>query len=531
MVLHKFLRKRKRELQLHHQHTKVPRLNKKRGFNPLAVLSMTTPRQPLTQKVVVDKYVVDAMKKETEALLRNQNPSTVRALALALSQPERSVMVLYHDEQDDDSMSSMLKRWKRFSLLPVKEGATPCCLKRALTELETAVDSGTKTISNWDEAKAVLATLIQFPDEKPAEDQSTSQKASEVEEYKKRIKLATQVKDFDMKSKYAWNRLREASIPSKFGTSDEPCLVDDQALLDAAAKNDALLSEKIARAQEESDRLAKGEAAKEMKERAAQAAREQEATRLAASLLRPLTKEEQQIVHAAMYGAGPPNEVLAQVESDSVQRKSMQCLQPGEWLNDEAIHYFYVMLTKRDEELCKLDPNRKRSHFFKSFFMTKLLNEGNADPELDGKYDYKNVKRWSKKVPGKDIFKLDKIFFPINQGRMHWMCAMIDMTKKKIYMYDSMGSNGMHYLKSLFQYIQDEHMAKKGVPLPDVDKWELIGHQPGTPCQRNGYDCGVFTCMFADFLSREWPLVFTQEHITQCRERIALSIMQGSAIM
>ena len=187
-----------------------------------------------------------------------------------------------------------------------------------------------------------------------------------------------------------------------------------------------------------------------------------------------------------MYGEGPPGEILARVGTDSVQRQSMHRLQPGEWLNDEAIHYFYVMLSKRDEELCRLDPKRKRSHFFKSFFMTKLLNEGNADPSKDGQYEYKNVKRWSKHVPGKDIFKLDKIFFPINQGRMHWMCAMVDMTEKRIEMYDSMGSSGMSYLKSLFRYIQHEHLAKKNAPLPDIEKWELVGYQPGTPCQRNG---------------------------------------------
>ena len=46
-----------------------------------------------------------------------------------------------------------------------------------------------------------------------------------------------------------------------------------------------------------------------------------------------------------------------------------------------------------------------------------------------------------------------------------------------------------------------------------------------------GYDCGVFTCMFADFLSKDCPLVFSQEDINQCRERIVLSIMNGRAIM
>ena len=45
-----------------------------------------------------------------------------------------------------------------------------------------------------------------------------------------------------------------------------------------------------------------------------------------------------------------------------------------------------------------------------------------------------------------------------------------------------------------------------------------------------GYDCGVFTCMFSDFISNDCPLVFNQKHVNQCRERIALSIMKNCAI-
>jgi len=492
MVLSQFLRKRKRESQLYPKVTAPRRIN-------LSMLSLSTPKQPMTRKVAVDEFVVKAMKIETEALLHNQNPSTVRALAVALSQSDRSVISLYDHERDlekeeegekdnDIGVQSLMKRIKNLSMRAGKE-EPPMDLKRALFTLECNVDSGSKKISNWEDAKAALSTVIQFPDEVSTSDQSAPKTRDDVDEYRKRIKEATRAKDFDVsleKSRQQWKQVAQSRITTKLATSDEPALVDDQFAQDAAAKEDQLLSEKIARAQAESERLAKGKAAREMEERAAEAAREEEAAQLAASLLRPLTEEEQEIVNTAMYGEGPPGEVLAKVGTDSVQRQSLHRLRPGQWLNDEAIHYFYVMLQKRDEELCRLDPNRKRSHFFKSFFMTKLLNEGNADASLDGQYTYNNVKRWSKKVPGKDIFKLDKIFFPINQGRMHWMCAVISMTEKKIYMYDSMGSSGMNYLESLFQYIQDEHQAKKGVPLPDIDEWELVGHQPGTPCQRNG---------------------------------------------
>ena len=42
-----------------------------------------------------------------------------------------------------------------------------------------------------------------------------------------------------------------------------------------------------------------------------------------------------------------------------------------------------------------------------------------------------------------------------------------------------------------------------------------------------GFDCGVFSCIFAQFFSQDLPLLFSQEHITQCRGHIALSIMRG----
>ena len=124
----------------------------------------------------------------------------------------------------------------------------------------------------------------------------------------------------------------------------------------------------------------------------------------ASSLLRVLADEEANIAHNAMYGPGSPDEIVAILDTDSVQRQSLHKLQPGIWLNDEVIHYYLQILAKRDSELAARSPGRKRSHFFKSFFITKLLDEAG--------YNYENVERWSQKVPGKDIFALDKIFFP-----------------------------------------------------------------------------------------------------------------------
>jgi Ulp1 family protease len=47
-----------------------------------------------------------------------------------------------------------------------------------------------------------------------------------------------------------------------------------------------------------------------------------------------------------------------------------------------------------------------------------------------------------------------------------------------------------------------------------------------------GYDCGVFTCMFCDFIANEKPVqLIHQDDMSYYRQRIALSILQGNAIL
>jgi Ulp1 family protease len=38
----------------------------------------------------------------------------------------------------------------------------------------------------------------------------------------------------------------------------------------------------------------------------------------------------------------------------------------------------------------------------------------------------------------------------------------------------------------------------------------------------NGYECGIFVCMYADYIANGWPLVFYQLHINCCRELAAV---------
>ena len=111
--------------------------------------------------------------------------------------------------------------------------------------------------------------------------------------------------------------------------------------------------------------------------------------------------------------------------------------------------------------------------------MTKLL-DGN------GGYSYKNVRRWSKKVPGGDVFELDKIFFPVNVGGMHWTCVVADVTRRTVSYYDSMGDDGDEYTGSVFRYLCDEHVNKRGgTELANSEEWKILGCSKDTPRQEN----------------------------------------------
>ena len=102
-------------------------------------------------------------------------------------------------------------------------------------------------------------------------------------------------------------------------------------------------------------------------------------------------------------------------------------------------------------------------------------------------YKYEAVSRWSRLVPGANIFELDKIIVPVNQDGQHWGCAVIFMQEKRIQFYDSMHKNGEDYVNALFQYLKDEWVTSYDTePFPNENEWRLIPNETVTPTQHNG---------------------------------------------
>ena len=158
--------------------------------------------------------------------------------------------------------------------------------------------------------------------------------------------------------------------------------------------------------------------------------------------------------------------------------------------------------------------------------MTQLLCVGSINGPT---YKYENVKKKEKRNPS--IFEVEQICVPINVNRTHWACLVVNMPSKEIIYYDSLQGDGIFYTKAMLRFLNDEwHAEKGGTSMQDIDEWNIMNSPLETPQQHNGYDCGVFTCAFADFLTNKSPLTFTQNQIDTFRERLVISLWKDGGL-
>jgi sentrin-specific protease 1 len=187
----------------------------------------------------------------------------------------------------------------------------------------------------------------------------------------------------------------------------------------------------------------------------------------------------------------------------------MRCLRPLTWLNDEVINLYMELLRVRNNR----KPDSLKCHFFNSFFYTKMLQGG---------YQYKNVRRWSKRAKIK-VIEMDRVFVPINVNNSHWVLAVINFSEKRFEYHDSLYGNGSACLRQLRQYVADEANHYHDGMQYDFTGWTSVNIRD-CPSQHNGSDCGVFTCKNADYLSDSREALFTQSDINYFRRRMVLEL-------
>jgi len=131
-----------------------------------------------------------------------------------------------------------------------------------------------------------------------------------------------------------------------------------------------------------------------------------------------------------------------------------------------------------------------KCHFLNTYVYAKLVEKG--------RYSHTRVRKWTDKV---DVFDFDKVIIPCNLNNNHWVTAVVDNEKKRIEILDSLDGENASLKQNLLRWLQEEHIIRKGNALSA--EWTAWSPPSESlfPRQRNGYDCWVFTCMYAAWAS------------------------------
>lgn len=217
-----------------------------------------------------------------------------------------------------------------------------------------------------------------------------------------------------------------------------------------------------------------------------------------------LTEDMEKEINSAL-GHGPKDEILSSAFKLRITRGDIQTLKNYNWLNDEVINFYMNLLVERNKK-----QEYPALHAFSTFFYPKLKSGG-----------YQAVKRWTK---GVNLFEQELILVPIHR-KVHWSLVVIDLRKKCLKYLDSMGQKGHRICEILLQYLRDESKTKRNTDL-NLLEWTHYSMKPHEiPQQLNGSDCGMFTCKYADYVSRDKPITFTQHQMPLFRKKMVWEIL------
>ncbi|XP_069614765.1 sentrin-specific protease 1 isoform X1 [Ranitomeya imitator] len=217
-----------------------------------------------------------------------------------------------------------------------------------------------------------------------------------------------------------------------------------------------------------------------------------------------ITPEMEREIKHALYG-GNQDQILSEAFRLTITRKDIMTLNSLNWLNDEVINFYMNLLMERSKR-----KGLPKVHAFNTFFFPKLKCAG-----------FQAVKRWTKKV---DVFAADVLLVPVHLG-VHWCLAVVDFRRKTVTYYDSMGGLNNEACRILLQYLKQESQDKKGISF-DTNGWNLSSKTSDEiPQQMNGSDCGMFACKYADYITKDKSITFTQNHMPYFRKRMVYEII------
>ncbi|BBN03775.1 ubiquitin-like-specific protease 1C/D [Marchantia polymorpha subsp. ruderalis] len=209
-------------------------------------------------------------------------------------------------------------------------------------------------------------------------------------------------------------------------------------------------------------------------------------------------------------------------EAVEVEYQDLGRLAPLEFLNDTIID-FYIKYMQRPEFLSS--EQKKRFHFFNSFFYKKLSETANTQQHSKKQgADLSKLRKWTK---GTNVFEKDYLFVPIHD-KFHWSLAIIchpgvknddsDSVRCILHL-DSMNpghkSAGVFRLLKMYMVTEWAHQAEEdgnGGPRQGISM-EFTTKKVLVPQQDNESDCGLFLLHYIQCFLQEAPARFTRNDL------------------
>ncbi|XP_029637096.1 uncharacterized protein LOC115212363 isoform X1 [Octopus sinensis] len=206
----------------------------------------------------------------------------------------------------------------------------------------------------------------------------------------------------------------------------------------------------------------------------------------------------------------PPEEVLTQGFRINIKRCDMATLVGANWLNDEIINFYMNIIVQRS----KID-GYPSVYIPSTFFFPMVMKRG-----------YNGVRRWTKNV---DIFDHDLMLIPIHlESENHWTLIAVDFLQSSICYYDSYLQDRDDAMDAILNYLREEMKTKKNIEM-DTNCWVKV-NMKNIPLQENMSDCGVFSCIYAEYISRGDKMDFTQEDMPYFRRKMVYEILNHKIV-
>ena len=227
--------------------------------------------------------------------------------------------------------------------------------------------------------------------------------------------------------------------------------------------------------------------------------------------IKPITPEEKDLINRTMEKDGEtvvaPGSFV-RIANLRRLRQFQDGLPTAEfWIDTVVMDRYLSLLTTHVQE-------RKRVLVFDSSIGTTIVDK-----------NFKDVKAFTEGRNGFRMFDHKLFLFPLCRSN-HWTLVSVDFIQRRIRHFEPMsGQPDIAILDKIrlylnYQVIMRNYSRNILQPL-FTHKESLLGLQ----LQKNSYDCGVFTMMFARSLILDKPMDFQQKHIPLLRQKITMELI------